>query len=130
MFLIYINIIIISIDIIINNFTYHNGLSEYTLCMSDNTTDNIPRFSDNPDYPRLIRYITTNFAALMLRRPISRGIGLAIANTTNIMLDIFSNEERTNYWIDQYNFYQQNGRLRGGQPGTGPFERGTNTEFT
>nr|YP_010041361.1 hypothetical protein J6642_mgp03 [Pisolithus microcarpus]QPA36138.1 hypothetical protein [Pisolithus microcarpus] len=97
--------------------------------MSDNNNlpnDNIPRNRENPDYARLIRYLTTNVAALSSRRPINRLIGLTIANAGNIIADIFSNEERANYWIDQYNFYMINGRLRGGQDGTGPFERGTN----
>ena len=53
-------------------------------------------------------------------------IGLTIANAGNILADIASDEERANYWIDQYNLYKANGRLSGGQPGSGPFERGTN----
>ena len=56
----------------------------------------------------------------------TRAIGLTIANAGNVLADLVSNEERANYWIDQFNYYQNNGRFRGGQPGSGPFERGTN----
>jgi hypothetical protein len=91
-----------------------------------NTNDNIPRNTTNPDYPRLIRYLSTNIAALSIQRPMTRAIGLTIANAGNIIADIVSSEEKANYWIDQYNFFMRNGRLRGGQDGTGPFERGTN----
>lgn len=91
-----------------------------------NTNDNIPRTRDNPDYARLIRYLSANIGALASKRPVTRAIGLTIANAGNILADIASNEERANYWIDQYNFYKTNGRFRGGQPGSGPFERGSN----
>ena len=56
----------------------------------------------------------------------SRAIGLTVANAGNILADVATNEERANYWIDQYYFFKANGRFRGGAPGTGPFERGTN----
>jgi hypothetical protein len=96
--------------------------------MTDNNTntDNIPRNSDPQDLDRIIRYLFTNIAALIARRPMSRAIALTIANAGNVLADILTNEQRANYWIDQYNFYRINGRFRGGQPGYGPFERGTN----
>ena len=61
--------------------------------------ENIPRNRDNPDVARLIRYLSTNIGALMMRRPISRAIGLTIANCGNIIADafFFNNEERANY---------------------------------
>ena len=117
------------IELLFNSFTYFNlgGFSDFIGYMADNNpSDNILKNRDNPDYPKLIRYLSTNIAALAARRPMSRAIGLAIANAGNIMADIASNEERANYWIDQYNFYLKNGRLRGGQDGSGPFERGSN----
>jgi hypothetical protein len=119
----------IIIEIIINNLIYYNLDLDCVSNMSDNnnnTGDNIPRNRDNPDYARLIRYLTTNIVALTGRRPINRAIGVTIANAGNILADIVSNEERANYWIDQFNFYNINGRFRGGQEGTGPFEIGTN----
>lgn len=88
--------------------------------------DNIPRNQDNPDYARTIRYLSTNIAAMAARRPLTRLASVFITNGANIIYDIASSEERANYWIDQYNFYKNNGRLRGGQNGTGPFERGEN----
>ena len=36
------------------------------------------------------------------------------------------NEERANYWIDQYYFYLRTGRFRGGLDGSGPFIRASN----
>jgi hypothetical protein len=118
-------------DISINNLTNNSNISDYVMSMSDNNTqnipnDNIPSNRDNPDIPRIIRSLTTNIAALTARRPITKAIALTIANAGNVMADILSNEERANYWIDQYNFYMSNGRFRGGQSGTGPFEIGTN----
>lgn len=115
------------IEIILNSFIYNNLNIDLVLKMSDNNTgDNIPRNSDNNDLPRLIRYLSANIAALAARKPLNRAIGLTIANAGNIIADVLSNEERANYWIDQYNFYRNNGRFRGGQSGSGPFERGTN----
>ena len=92
----------------------------------NNSSENIPRNRENPDYARLIRYLSTNIAALVARRPLTRTIGITIANAGNILADVATNEERANYWIDQYKFYMRNGRFRGGLEGTGPFERGTN----
>ena len=130
------------IEISINSLTYYSSISDHIVYMSDNNNnnnnnnipnDNIPRNMNNTDYARLIRYLSSNVAALTLRRPITRLIGLTIANAGNILADIASNEERANYWLgtfnlalDQYNFYSRNGRFRGGQDFTGPFERGTN----
>lgn len=37
------------------------------------------------------------------------------------MAEMLFNEERANYGIDQWQHYKATGRLRGGQPGTGPF---------
>ena len=126
----------IIIDVIINNLIHYNldNYSVLNMCETNNTGENIPllllRNRENPDYARLIRYLSTNVAALLSRRPLTRAIGLTLANAGNILItikaDIASNEERANYWIDQYNFYTRNGRLRGGPDGTGPFERGTN----
>lgn len=93
---------------------------------SNYPNDNIPRNRENPDIARLIRYLSTNVGALLARRPVTRAIGLTVVNAGNIIADVASNEERANYWIDQWNFYKANGRFRGGAQGSGPFERGTN----
>ena len=116
------------IEIIINSFINYSTDINLILTMTDNSTgDNIPRGdSRNNDIARLIRYISGNVAALSARRAMTSAIGLTIANAGNILADIASDEERANYWIDQYNLYKANGRLSGGQPGSGPFERGTN----
>lgn len=130
------------IEILLDNIIYNDSNTHF-INMADNNinnntnnntntnsnaipNDNIPRTRENPDYARLIRYITANVAALANKRPITRAIGIAVANGGNILADVVSSEERANYWIDQYNFYRINGRLRGGQSGSGPFERGTN----
>lgn len=120
------------IEMIINSFIDNMSMLDLTSNMSTNNNNNntlnnnIPTNRENPDYPRLVRYICTNVAALMVRRPGARILALTIANAGNILADVASNEERANYWIDKYNFYRINGRFRGGQPGTGPFERNTN----
>nr|WVH38105.1 hypothetical protein [Cubamyces menziesii] len=118
----------ILIEISINSFIYYNTDFDSILKMSSNSTgDNIPNSEGrNDDMARLIRYLSGNIAALSARRPMTRAIGLTIANAGNILADIASDEARANYWIDQYNFFKVNGRFRGGQPGSGPFERGTN----
>jgi hypothetical protein len=116
------------IEITINSFTNYTSILDLMSNMSENNNvpnDNTPRNRYNPDIPRLIRYLSTNVAALMARRPMSRALGLTIVNAGNILADVVSNEERANYWIDQYNFFRANG-IRGGLNGTGPFERGTN----
>ena len=94
---------------------------------SNDTGDNIPRGGNrDEDMARIIRYLTANVAAITARRPITRAIGLAIGNAGNILADVVSNEERANYWIDQFNFYRATGRFRGGATCSGPFERGAN----
>jgi hypothetical protein len=93
--------------------------------MIDYTNENIPRNRDIPDYPRLIRDLSTNSAALSAKRFITRALVLTIANACNILFDLVSSAERANYWIEQYNFFMITGRLRGEQNGTGLFERGT-----
>ena len=94
-----------------------NGYLDVVLNMSDNSNsnnsndvrsnnanipnDNIPRNRDNPDIPRLIRYLSGNVGALMCQRPMTRAIGLTVANAGNIIADVLTNEEKANYWIDQ-----------------------------
>nr|WVH38274.1 hypothetical protein [Trametes maxima] len=114
------------IDIIINNFINYSTDIDLIFKMSGNTTgNNIPSSEGrNNDIARLIRYLSANVAALSARRPMSRAIGLTIANAGNILADIASDEARANCWIDRYNFYMANGRFRGG---SGPFERDNNT---
>lgn len=88
--------------------------------------DNIPRGPRDPkDIPSLIRYLAGNIAALAARRPAGRMIAVTIVNDSNIILDVLSNEERANYWVDQFLHFRRTGRLRGGQEAHGPFERGT-----
>nr|WVH38221.1 hypothetical protein [Trametes cingulata] len=116
----------ILIEITINSFINYSTDIDLILRMSSNSTGDNIRNNGNDDIARIIRYITGNIAALSARRPMNRAIGLTIANAGNILADIVSNEERANYWIDLYNFYVANGRFRGGQPGSGPFERGNN----
>ena len=119
-------------EIISNNFINYSSDIDLTLKMSGNNTgDNITRGEGRQnDLARLVRYVSGNIAALTMRRPMTRLIAVTLVNGSNILADIFSDEERANYWIDQYNFFffedMNNGRLRGGQPGSGPFERGTN----
>jgi hypothetical protein len=94
--------------------------------LPSNSNDNVPRGnSANLDVPRMVRYISANLAALSAIKPIGRAVGLILANGGNILADVLSNEEKANYWIDQFNFYNRYRRFRGGQDGSGPFERGT-----
>ena len=122
----------ILIELFINSFTCYSCISDNMMCMSDNNTqnnfpnDNIPRHRENPDYPKIIRYLCTNIAALAIRKPTTRLMSIALLNASNVVADIMSNEERANYWLDQFDFYRNYGRFRGEQSGTGPFERGTN----
>ncbi len=115
---------------IINNFINNIDMLDLTSNISTNNNnalnENIFRNRENPDYLKLVRYLCTNLTALMVRRPEAKILAIIIANAGNILADVVYNEERANYWIDQYNFYRVNGRLRGEQPGTRPFERDTN----
>lgn len=85
--------------------------------------DNVPRHHDNPDLSRMIRYISGNAAALMAGSPRNRAAGIFVSNSFNLIADVISNEEKANYWIDQYNHYMKYGQMRGGEKGDGPFER-------
>lgn len=124
------------IEIILNNLLYYSPDIDLVLKMSNNSNSNtnlnpnlgdiIPRNRDNLDIPRIIRYLGSNIAAIFVIRPMSKAIGLTLTSAVNILADIVNNEEKANYWIDQYNFYKFNGRFRVGQGGSGPFERGTN----
>ena len=116
----------ILIEIIINSFIYYNTDFDLILKMSSYSTgDNIPSSEGRNNYlARLIRDLSGYIAALSARTALSRAIAITIAKAGNILADIASDEARANYWIDQYNFF--NGRLRGGQPGSGPFEIGSN----
>lgn len=115
------------IEIVFNTIINYSINIDLIFSMSaNNTGDNIPRGPVNQDPARIIRYLSTNIAALLCRKPMSRAAGLTIANAGNVIADIVSSEERANYWIDQYNFFKTHGRFRGGQPGSGPFERGAN----
>ena len=106
-------------EIMINNFLF----AENPASILHMSSDNIPnRNNNNNDYGRLIRYLTIN--AAIVRKPVLRAAAITAAATANILLDIVSDEARANYWIDQYAHYQNHGRLRGGRPGAGPFERG------
>ena len=88
--------------------------------------DNIPRHHDNPDLSRMIRYLSGNAAALMAANPRNKAVGVFVSNSFNLIADVISNEEKANYWIDQYNHYMKFGRMRGGEKGDGPFERNFN----
>jgi hypothetical protein len=88
--------------------------------------DNIPRHHDNPDLSRMIRYLSGNAAALMAASPRNKAVGVFVSNSFNLIADVISNEEKANYWIDQYNHYMKHGRMRGGEKGNGPFERSFN----
>lgn len=87
---------------------------------------NLPVDNNNMDLARLVRYISGNLIAYSMRQPRTRLASAAMTNGFNVILDVISNEQRANYWIDQYNHWIIHGRLRGGQSGYGPFERGTN----
>ncbi|MBM6387845.1 MAG: hypothetical protein JSY10_28415 [Paenibacillus sp.] len=99
--------------------------------MSDNNANSNNSSSDrftnipnqNNNYNSMIRTIAVNAAALAARTPRTRAVSLILGNTYSALTDVITNEEKANFWIDQYNFYQQNGRLRGGSTGEGPFER-------
>lgn len=106
------------------NMASNNNNNINTSSNSNGDFTNIPADSQGIDYARLIRYFSVNIAALAARRPLTRAAGLALGNTANILADIVSSEARANFWIDQYIYYRNNGRFRGGQPGSGPFERG------
>ena len=95
-------------DICINSLIDYSTNINLICKMSDNTIgDNIPRgYNQNEDRARLIRYLSTNTAALLARRPMTRIIGINIAIPGLILADIASSEERANYWIDQYRFYR------------------------
>jgi hypothetical protein len=119
-------------EVVFNSFTYSNFDIDITTKMADNNTgDNIPRGNNNnnnQDIPIILRYLSGNIAALIAKRSMTRAIGLAIANGGNIIADVLSNEEKANFAIDEFNFFRENGRLRGGHPGSGPFERGFGPE--
>ena len=118
----------ILIDIFINNlFDYSMNINLICAIADNNPGYKIPRGGNqNPDYGRLIRYLSANIAALSARRPFTRAIGLTIANAANILADVVSNEDRAKYWADQFNFFRVHGRFRGGHLGSGPFEIGSN----
>lgn len=103
-------------EIMINNFLF----AENPASILHMSSDNIPNKNNNNDYGRLISTIN----AAIVRKPVLRAAAITAAATANILLDIVSDEARANYWIDQYAHYQNHGRLRGGRPGAGPFERG------
>lgn len=113
-------------NLILNELNNHLG---HIFNMSDNNANNsssdkftnIP--NQNNNYNSMIRTIAVNAAALAARTPRTRAVSLILGNTYSTLTDIITNEEKANYWIDQYTFYQQNGRLRGGSTGEGPFER-------
>lgn len=109
----------------INNLDLTSNMSSGSV--NPNSGDNVPRGNGNnrEDAARLIRYLFANIAALSARRPVTRGVGIAIANAGNIIADVVSDEQRANYWIDNFQHLQKYGRFRGGQEGYGPFERGT-----
>lgn len=93
----------------------------------NNTNDNfnnIPLNNTNNTAPMIIRYIATYGAAFMVRRPMTRVITMCLTTATNQMIDVMSNEQRLNFWLDLSAHYNLTGRVRGGRPGSGPFERG------
>jgi hypothetical protein len=98
--------------------------------MNDNNNniqiDNIPSNRENVDYTRLISDLGVSIAAFAIRRPLTRIGALIMGHTANTILDILNNEERANFWIDQYKNNRIHGRLlqyfvNGGQAGSGPF---------
>jgi hypothetical protein len=109
-----------------NNNVPNNNVPNNNVPNNNVPFNNIPQQSSNNDLGRMVRYLSTNAGALMAANPKSRALALFGVNTFNLIADVLSNEERANYWLDQWNFYQANNRTRGGQPGTGPFERGFN----
>lgn len=125
-------------EILSNIYLYQFDLfnySDYIMNMADNNQNNnnnnnfnnIPQ--NNNDLSRLVRYIAGNAGALMAGNPRSRAASLFVTNSLNLIADVVSNEEKANYWIDQWNHYQNTGRFRGGQSGSVPFERGTDPDF-
>ncbi len=52
----------------------------------------------------MIRYISGNVAALIIKNPRSRAIGVFATNSYNLIADVINNEEKANYWIDLFNF--------------------------
>ena len=90
----------IIIELIFSNFiltySFSNGAphsdlitylgDNYTNTNSSANNDKIPR--DKPNYSRLIRYLSSNIAALAAKRPKSRAIGLQIANAGYLIADV------------------------------------------
>jgi hypothetical protein len=119
------------IEFLFNSMHFYGGFYDYMTHMStpspnnntNNNFNNIPPANNNTDYGRLMRYLTLNIASLALRRPALRIGALGFTNTVNVFLDILSDERRSNFWIDNLNHYARTGRFRGGQQGSGPFER-------
>lgn len=129
------------IELLFNSMYYYGGFTDYMTHMStpsdsnapnnnNNTNNNfnyIPQANSNTDYARIIRYLSLNIATLALRRPVLRIGALSFTNSINVFLDILSDERRSNFWIDTLNNFTRTGRFRGGQPGSGPFERESNS---
>lgn len=96
----------------------------FKMADSENNIPNLPSRDQGQDFPRLIRYVAVNIAALATRRPVVRAINVILANAGNIVADVLTDPGRATYWLDQLEFQRANGRFRGGQPGSGPLERG------
>jgi hypothetical protein len=94
-------------EFIQNKFIYTTLDVDLILKLSDTYTDDYISIGgiDNPDIPRIIRYLTSIIAALAASSPMGRVAGLGIALAGKIIADVISNEEKANYWIDQYNFF-------------------------
>jgi hypothetical protein len=79
-------------------FLYMNDNNQSDNINNPNPHDNIPRNFNNPDYPRIIRYISSNIAAMAIKRPFIRIGTILLTNGTNLFYDALSNEEKAPRW--------------------------------
>lgn len=61
----------------------------------------------------MIRNLSSNVGVLIVRRTITRAIGLVITNAGNILADVRTNEGKANYWLEEWNTYNAKDRFRG-----------------
>ena len=101
------------IEIFINSFINYELDINLICSMADNNTggNSAGGSGRNDDLPRLIRYLTTNVAALPAKRPMTRALGLTIANQGNILADVATDEKKAKFWADQYNHFRHNGKF-------------------
>ena len=121
------------IEIIIYSFINYELDINLICTMADNNTGGNPAGSStsggsgsNNDLPRLIRYLTANVAALAAKRPMTRALGLTIANSGIVLADIASDERKANFWLEQANHFRANRTFKVIDGKSVNFENGAN----